>query len=105
MMTKEERRAHWRTLVEKQTESGLSGAAFCREHHIKRAQFYRWHRRFRKRDRDQGAVSAGFMELVPLSGQAGSGIRIHLRDGLSIEVDRGFDPLTLQSTIEALGSK
>jgi hypothetical protein len=102
-MTKEERRAHWRTLIEKQTESGLSGAAFCRQHHLKVSQFYRWHRRFRK-DRDQGP-SSGFMELVPLSGQTASGIRIHIRDGVSIELDRGFDPLTLRNAIEALGTR
>jgi hypothetical protein len=102
-MSKEERRAHWRTLIEKQTESGLSGAAFCRQHHIKVSQFYRWHRRFRE-DRLQDGASNGFMELVPLSGQTASGIRIHLRDGVSIEVDRGFDPLTLRNAIEALGA-
>jgi hypothetical protein len=102
-MTKAERRSHWHALIEKQAESGLSGAAFCRQHHIKVAQFYRWHRRFREHQ-DQAIASSGFMELVPLSGQTASGIRIYLRDGLSIELDRGFDPLTLRNAIEALGA-
>ncbi|MBW2008690.1 MAG: transposase [Deltaproteobacteria bacterium] len=46
-MTREERSEHWRRIIEQQEASGLSGAAFCREHHINLHAFYRWRRRFR----------------------------------------------------------
>jgi len=46
-MTKQERTAHWRSLVNKQIESGLTGAAFCREHQINRERFYYWRRRLK----------------------------------------------------------
>jgi len=101
IMTNEQRTAHWRAVVEKHTESGLSAADFCREQHINLAQFYRWHRKFRNNDQ-QGRASSGFLELVPCKKQDGSGIRIRLRDGICVEVERGFDPLTLRRAIQAL---
>jgi hypothetical protein len=101
-MTNEQRMAHWRAIVEKQTESGLSAAAFCREHHLKVSQFYRWHVKFRKNNGDQDRASAGFLELLPGKKQTGSGIRIKLRSGVIIDVQRGFDPVTLRQAIETL---
>jgi hypothetical protein len=100
-MTNEQRTAHWRAVVEKHTESGLSAADFCREQDLKVSQFYRWHRKFRNNG-DQVRASNGFLELVPFKKQDGSGICIRLRDGLCIEVERGFDPLTLRRAVQAL---
>jgi hypothetical protein len=101
IMTHEQRTAYWRTIVDKHTESGLSASAFCREQQLKISQLYRWQRKFRDND-NQGRVLSGFLELVPCKKQDGSGIRIELRDGLCIEVERGFDPLTLRRAIQAL---
>ena len=101
IMTNEERTAYWQAVVTKHSESGLSTAAFCREQHIKISQFYRWRRKFRNND-DQGQASTGFLELVPCKKQNGSGIRIRLGQGLCIEVEMGFDPLTLRRAIGAL---
>jgi len=104
IMTNEERTAQWRTIVAKQAESGLSAAAFCREHHLKVSQFYRWHSKFRNNNGDPGRASNGFLELVPCKKKNGSGIRIKLRNGMCIEVQRGFDPVTLRRAIEALSA-
>jgi hypothetical protein len=101
-MTNKERTSHWRAIVEKQAESGLSAADFCREHQLKVSQFYRWNVKFRNSDDEQGRTSNGFLELVPSIKQSGSGIRIQLRDGICVEVERGFDPLTLRQAIQAL---
>jgi hypothetical protein len=101
-MTRAKRAEHWRTIMEKQTVSGMSAAAFCRENHIRISQFYWWRRRFRKGN-SQGNESR-FLQLVPISKSAQhGGIRIRLRDGLSIEVDPGFDPHTLRGVIETIG--
>lgn len=100
-MTNEQRTTHWRTIVERHTASGLSAADFCREQHIKVSQFYRWDRKFRNNG-DQGRASKGFLELVPCRKPNGSGIRIRYPSGLCIEVEQGFDPLTLRRAIEAL---
>jgi len=100
-MTRDERTSHWRGVVDEQAVSGLSAAAFCRDHHLKLPQFYRW--RSRLRSAEGGSASNGFLELAPSTvQQSGSGIRIHLGNGLSIELERVFDPLTLRTAIEAL---
>lgn len=104
MMTNEQRTAHWRAVVAKQCESGLSAAAFCREQQLKVSQFYRWHVKFRKTNDEQARASSGFLELAPDKKQTGSGIRIKLRSGVCIEVQRGFDPLTLRHAIETLSA-
>ena len=101
MMTKQERSAYWQGLISKQIDSGLTGAAFCREHQINPGRFYHWRRRFRNeesRDRHLGA----FVELVPYEKKSSAGIRIRLGNGMSIEVERGFDPLTLRAAIQAI---
>jgi hypothetical protein len=103
-MTREERSAYWRNLIDQQIESGLTGAAFCREHHINLPRFYYWSRRFQ--NEQPNSTSSDFFELVPCSAQSqGSGIRIHLGNELHIEIDRGFDPFTLRTVIEAVGAR
>ena len=100
-MSREERRNYWRALVEKHAESDKSATAFCKEHNLRRDQFYSWRRRFR-RDACIEQTSQGFLELVPYSKNTQSGIRIVLAGGISIEVDRDFDPPTLRATVHAL---
>ena len=99
-MTKEERITHWRGVIAKHAASGLSAAAFCREHDINIHQFRWWQRRFKK-ENSQGKES-GFLQLVPFSKSQHSGIRIHLNNGVFIEVEQGFDPMTLRGVIEAI---
>ena len=99
-MTKEERIMHWRGVITKHATSSLSAAAFCREHDISIHQFRWWKRRFGK-DNPQSKES-GFFQLVPFSKSQHSGIRIRLYNGMYIEVEQGFDPLTLRGVIEAI---
>lgn len=103
-MNSKGREAHWRAVIEKYSGSGLSGIAFCREHHIDLSRFYSWRRRFQRTDQNRmpNGTSTGFLELVSCSKQSESGIRIRLGEDLSIEVDQGFDPLTLCGVIETL---
>ena len=104
-MTREERITHWRAIIGKQTASGLSVAAFCREHDIRSGQFHWWRHRLRNIDSPLRKES-GFIKLVPISKpQPTSGIRIHLSGGVFIEVEQGFDPTTLRATVETLHSK
>jgi hypothetical protein len=100
-MTKEERRAHWRTIVEDQTASGLNITDFCRDRQINRHQFHSWRRRFR----EQQPCAGGFLELIPVKvAGTDSGIRIHPGRTPIIEVERGFDPFTLRAVVETLRS-
>ena len=63
-MTKEKRSNYWRSLIHKQAGSGLTAAAFCREHQINRDRSYHWRRRLRS-DRVTASELSGFVELVP----------------------------------------
>jgi hypothetical protein len=55
------------------------------------------------RSAEGNSASKGFLELAPGTvQQSSSGIRIHLGNGLSIELERVFDPLTLRTAIEVL---
>ena len=99
-MNKEERITHWRTVIKKHATSGLSAAAFCREQDISIHQFRWWKRRFRKDDSQ--SKESGFFQLVPFSKSQHSGIRIHLNNGVFIEVEQGFNPHTLRGVIDAI---
>src|SRR3989304_7051667 len=101
IMGREERRDYWRALVEKHVESGMSAVAFCKEQKIHPQRFYSWRKRFNR----DNTHKAGFVRLVPTSETGRSGIRIHLDHGISVEVDKGFDPITLRETIDALANK
>lgn len=102
-MTKQERSAYWRNLISKQIESGLTAAAFCREHQINPGRFYHWRRRLQYEASDNTPIGA-FVELVPYQNNPSAGVHIRLGNGLRIEVDRGFDPATLKATIHTICS-
>jgi len=54
----------------------------------------------------QGSTASHFYQLVPCTHQSqGSGVHIHLGKNLRIELDRGFDPFTLRTVLEAVGGR
>ena len=98
-MRGEERRTHWRAIIDKQASSGMSIVAYCRESHIKRDLFYAWRRRLK----EPQSGARGFLELV--SGKPSgfnTGVRINVGKTISIEVGQGFDPFTLRTVVEVL---
>jgi hypothetical protein len=98
-MTREERRAHWRAIIENQATSGMSIAAYCRDAQINPSYFYTWRRRLQ----EQQPCPRGFLELIPGKlTESASGVCIRLDTKLSIEVERGFDSFTLRAVIETL---
>jgi hypothetical protein len=99
-MSREERRDYWRALIEKHAKSGLSAAAFCKGQELNPQRFYSWRKRF-----NRDPQNTGFIRLVPTSKTSDSGVRILLDHGICVEVDRGFDPVTLRETIDALSSR
>ena len=101
-MTKEERRTCWKRLPDEQVQSALTAPNFCRENNLKLSQFNRWRWTFESQTPMRS--SDGFIELIPSSKYAGSGIRIRVFHLLSIEVERGFDPISLRAVIHKLYS-
>jgi hypothetical protein len=99
-MTKEERRTYWKQIVDEQIASGLSAPVFCQEHNLKVSQFYCWRRKFQ--NLSPVSSSNEFIQLIPSIKGLDSGIRIRIFDDLFIEIDRGFDPLTLRAAVDTL---
>lgn len=99
-MTLEERKTHWKKLVKEHGQSQLSVTDFCRNQRINPQRFYLWRKRFQS----QPTVSntSAFLELVPTSKNTGSGIRLRMESGVSIELDCHFDPATLRQVISIL---
>lgn len=53
----------WKTLVTELESSGLSQAAFCKQHHIAPSNLYTWRKRFAEQD-----ANTGFIDITePLS--------------------------------------
>jgi transposase-like protein len=99
-MTTEERYSHWQSIIEEQKTSGTSIAAYCRRHQIQSSAFYTWRCKIRQR---QTGSSRGFLELKPADSD--TGIRIRAGETISIEVSRGFDPITLQAVLAVIETR
>ena len=99
-MTVEERINYWKGIIDKYRESGLSVAEFCKEHNISTGRFYHWRRRF---SNEHCKEDKGFFEVITCSSSANKNpIYIRLTNGIVIEVERGFDPVTLRGVIETV---
>ena len=101
-MTKEERRSHWKRVVDDQAASGLEASVYCRGRDIKISQFYRWRSKFQNMNHE--GTTASFIQLIPNESKPESGIRIRIFENVFIEIDKGFDPVTLCTAMETLCS-
>jgi len=99
-MTKAERRNHWKRIVDDHAASGLEASVYCLERNIKISQFYRWRSKFQNKNHEESTAS--FIQLIPNESQPESGIRIRIFENVFIEIDRGFDPVTLRVAVETL---
>jgi len=99
-MTRAGRRSHWFDIIEHQKISDKTITDYCRQNRINPSQFYKWRRRLLAQQADAG----GFLELVPhtTKDSGDSGISIRMDGNLSIDINRGFDPLVLRNVVETL---
>ncbi len=65
----EEKWAYWRSVLERQQESGLSVRQFCREHQISEASFHGWKRKIAGLDREAVASPEGSGQGRPAARQ------------------------------------
>jgi len=57
--------SHWKQLVEQQTNSGLSGAAFCRQQDIRYANFMSWRKKLQTpKANSETSEQSAFIELT-----------------------------------------
>lgn len=111
-------RARWREHVVAQAGSGLSAAAYCREHGLRKRSFYRWRTAFRAEGtvcgasgsvEDHAEVSSApvFAELrlAPETGPvAALAIEVVLPGERRLRLGPGFDAETLRRAVSVLES-
>ena len=82
-MTRTERHHFWQQTLADWADSGLSGAAFCREHALGYHQFRYWCRKLRPEGESQ--TGPGFTRVAPVvDADTADGLTVSLPSGVSI---------------------
>lgn len=108
---RKDREVHWRGMLKRQAESGLSVADFCRQESVSAPSFYFWRRRLQEPEatgnqqasRTGTAVSS--RQLLPVhieSAAPAAAVRILLPQGVSLETSAGIDDRRLAALLRAL---
>jgi transposase-like protein len=106
--SRKDRELYWRGVLERQAESGLSAAAFCRQESISAPSFYSWRRTLREREAEAASGSlpereaANFVPVRIAAGSSSQSVRILLPQGASIEASSGVDRGALVELLTAL---
>jgi hypothetical protein len=98
MASREQRRRQWEKRIARWRASGLSMAAYCREHEVNYAQLVWWRRHL------QSDAASPPLTLIPVvaPGPSHGPLVIRLAGGIGIEVERGFDAGLLSAVVRAL---
>ena len=89
-------RAEGCALVDSWKSSGQSPAAFCRASGLAAWKLAYW----RSMTQTRASAGSGFVQLEAAA--HGRGLELHLRDGLRVAIEAGFDPVVLRAVVEAL---
>jgi hypothetical protein len=98
MVGRQQRRRQWERWIAGWRASGLSMAAYCREHGLSYWMFVRWRQRI-----EPTVTPVSPLTLIPVVAPTPSGgaITIRLPDGIGIEVEPGFDAGVLSTVVRA----
>lgn len=109
---RKDRELYWRSVLERQADSGLSVAQFCRQESVSAPSLYAWKRKLQQQEAgsaaidSQGAETAPWgAQLVPVRIESGSSpvpVRIALPQGASIDAPSGIDRSALVELLGAL---
>jgi transposase-like protein len=107
-----DRELYWRDVLQRQSESGLNVANFCRQESISAASFYAWRRKLRERDAQALRIDAKIdaeanlgAQLLPVrieSGTSPAPVRIFLPQGATIDAPGNLDRRALVDLLGAL---
>ncbi len=102
----EETRELWRNHIHSWQESGLSQAEFCRQNNLKPRQFLYWKKRILGTPIPtelQTFAELPFGKIFENRDRSLLGaLRLEIRSGYRIEIEKGFDPGTLLELIRVL---
>ena len=98
---------HWRQILERWQESGLSVRAFCRRHRLSEPRFYAWRRILGQRP-SPGAAADDPLTFVPLGvrhdtpASPAPVLELVLGNDRLLRIPQGFDPAALRHLLAAL---
>ena len=97
-------RAKWRGLLTEQEQSGLSGAAFCRERNLSIKSFGYWRKRLSEKSAANSQWLAVTADPSPVHGVLARHSRtLTLQIGIvSVDIASGFDRELLRDVVRAL---
>jgi transposase-like protein len=102
---RKDREVHWRAVLERQGESGLSVADFCRQESVSAPSFYFWRRRLQEQEAVRPATVVSSRQLLPVhieSAAPAAAVRILLPQGFSLETSTSIDERRLCDLLRAL---
>jgi hypothetical protein len=91
-----EKLERWRGVIGEWRSSGSSQAGFCRERGLPTWKFAYWLKRVSEEDEAPDGPAFATVSM------AGSGLRLVLPGGASLEVEPGFDEATLRRVLRAV---
>ena len=103
------RREWWRRQIQRQQQSPLSVAEFCRRHDIKPVTFYSWRRRLQDpsasptADGPKPTASAAFVPVSLVDAGSTGQLEIELGNACTVRLKGTVDPKLLRIAIRAAG--
>jgi transposase-like protein len=97
-MKADEREKHWREVLGRQRQGGLSVRAFCRQEGICEATLYAWRRRLEEKRR----VSFSVVRVRPEPMSPMAALELILPGGERLQIAAGIDIGTLRTVLAAL---
>ncbi len=104
----QERRAHWRSIVEHVAQSSLSIRQFCQAQQVDEQQYYYWRRILAQEEGGKSVASPASRfvlvrpEVAAAVDSAGTMLELVLERGWRLRIPRGADEATLRCVLAAL---
>ena len=90
----------WRSLIEKQQQSGQTILSFCRQHELCDHSFYQWRKRLFSKEKQP--IRFAVVETATAVITSSAKLELHLSNGELLRIPGGIDPATLRTVLGVL---
>jgi len=96
------KQAFWKSHLKSWEQSDMLQAEYCRVHKLKPKSFTYWKGKYYKKDVPQAIVPINFLREINSKPEY-SALKLIVKKEFEIEVNDGFNPVTLKQLISVLG--